>query len=96
MDDNLIVFILIILFGDKFIKFIIDNDRSISLPFLLIYFILFAVIFHVGLPFFVLVFLIKGFHIPWMPLCIVSMLISFFSALVLLLIDRNRGQNGAT
>lgn len=96
MDDNLIVVILIILFGDKFIKFIIDNDRNIPLPFLLIYFILFAVIFHVGLSFFVLVFLIKGFRIPWMSLCIVSMLISFFSTLVLLLIDRSRGQNGAT
>ena len=68
MDDNLVVVILIILFGDKFIKFIIDNDRNIPLPFLLIYFILFAVIFHVGLSFFVLVFLIKGFRIPWMSL----------------------------
>lgn len=52
MDDNLVVVILVILFGDKFIKFIIDNDRNIPLPFLLIYFILFAVIFHVGLSFF--------------------------------------------
>lgn len=96
MDDNLIIFILIVLFGDKFIKFIMDNDRNISLPFLLIYFILFAIIFHVGLSFFVFAFLIKGFHIPWMSLCIVSMLIGLFSALVLSLIDRSRGQNGAT
>lgn len=94
MDDNLIIVILIMLFGDKFVKFIMSSDKDIQLPFSLVHSIIFVTIFHVGLLFFAFVFLTKGFHIPWGALYVVSTLISFFSALIILAIDKSRDKNG--
>lgn len=90
MDDNLIINLLIMIFGGRIVHFIMDKDREINLPFILVYFILFSIIYHVGLLFFLLVFFIKKFPIIWGELFITSMLISIFSSMVLVLIDRLR------
>lgn len=83
MMDNLILSVLVELFGGTLEHYLAKNDRKINMPIGLIYMISFSIIYSVSIAFTSIVYFVKGFPIPWKSIGLFSIIISLFISTVL-------------
>lgn len=81
--DNLIISLLFGVLGGEVATYLEKKDRKINLPIRLIYLVSFAIIYNVSMIFTGLVYLLKGFPIPWSSIGIFSILISLSISIAL-------------
>lgn len=91
-DDNLMFAILCAMVGTDIARYYLKNNRKITLPFFMIYSLVFSSLFSTSLIFFIIVYLIKSHPIPWNGIAIVSLLISLLTVVVMYLYDRYKSQ----
>lgn len=78
--------------GGDFADWVLKNnaDKRIYIPIFTLSFVLFVWIFFILSAFFGIVYLIKGFFIPWLGLFLASALFSFLVSISLFLINKNK------
>lgn len=64
------------------------EDKVIRIPFFILYALCFTAIYTVGAVFFVLVYLAKGFFVPWLGLAVAVMAMSFSVVAVLFVLNQ--------
>lgn len=86
--DNLFFAFLAGIIGGELATRLAKNDTKIEIPILFVYLISFSTIYSVSFIFTGIVFLLKGFPIPWEGIGIFSILISLTISIILLVIKK--------
>lgn len=77
------------LFGQKIHQWLAYAEtKELKLTFLMVFVLCFVGLFGVALSFLLVVYILKGFAIPWAGLFITTILMSFFIALIVWLKDK--------
>lgn len=87
MDNLLFAFLAGIIGGELATRLVKDNTR-IEIPIPLIYMISFTTIYTISVIFTGVIFLLKGFPIPWSGIGVSSILISLTISVILLFIKK--------
>lgn len=90
MEDNLIIYLLSGIFGSELAKYIVENNRNIKVPPILLYAVCFSSLYSIAAGFSAIVYLLKGYGIAWKGIGIFSMLISFAITIFLYALDKIR------
>ena len=96
MEDNLLISLLAGIFGRQFVQYVIDNNRKVKIPFVLLYAICFTLIYSVATIFSALVHLIKEYDIAWKGIGIFSISVSFSITLCTYVLDKIKKRIGHT
>ena len=81
--DNLIFAFLSGMLGGELANYVAKNDKRVELPTLLIYLISFSIVYTISVTFTGIVYLIKGFPIPWKWIGVFSISTSLALSLIL-------------
>lgn len=76
--------------GGEIANWLSGKNRAVKPSFFILYSLCFTTIYSLTILFFYIIYLIKGFLIPWFGLFITSSLISFFVSISLILLDKYR------
>lgn len=88
MEDNFLIYLLIIILGNDIAKYVIKNNRKIRIPFFLIYLIIFGSAYTVALIFLSLISMIHQHDISWKGIGLFSIGVSVSVVLILFILDK--------
>ncbi len=90
MEDNFLIYLLSGIFGGGLAKYIVENNRTIKVPPVLLYAICFSLLYSITVGFFTIVYLLKGYEIAWKGIGIFSMSVSFVISICIYFLDKIR------
>lgn len=88
--ENIIYAFLAGIFGGEIARHLANKDIEIKIPFFLVYALMFTSVYTVFFIFFLFVYFLKGFSIPWFGLGITSLSVALSVASILWLVGRLR------
>lgn len=86
--DNLLVSLLVGILGGEAARYAETNNHKMNIPIRLIYLISFAIFYNICMIFMGIVYLLKGFLIPWGGIAIFSTLISLAISTILFILKK--------
>lgn len=88
MEDNLLFSLLAGMLGGKITRYVLDNNRKIRIPFMLLYAVCFTLVYSSALIFLAILYWMNGTEISWKGVGIFSISVSFCIVLALFVWDK--------
>lgn len=90
MEDSLLFYFLIGMLGNDIARHIVSKDKDIKISLFLLFSLIFSTVYITGLLFFVIVYFLAQFSIPWQGLGVFSFAFSFCASLLMWLLQKIR------